>query len=298
MSKNKILLIGKNGQLAEAIQKEAGGFDFEVIAFDRKELDITDHSKVSEILNKIKPDVLINTSAYQVVQKCEENPYEAMAINFIGVQNLATICKKMGIVFVTYSSDYVFDGDKGSSYIESDQPNPLQIYGLSKLAGECATLGIYPQKSFVIRTSGLYGGIKGSPEKGNFVLNIVKEAQEKEALEVSSEQIVSPTYAGDLAKATLQLLVNQASPGIYHLVNEGECSWYEFTKEIFRLAEIKTNLSPIDRGGVSAKNGATTGKVRRPKYSVLKNIKAKDAGITLPSWQKGLASYLEFLKIK
>lgn len=299
MTPKKILLVGKNGQLAGAIQAEADSFGFEVTAFDRQEMDATDWAKVEEKLDLIKPDILINTAANQVVLKCEENPQEAMAVNFLAVQNLARECKKRNVVFVTYSSDYVFDGEKGSAYEEDDQPNPLQIYGLSKLAGEYATLGTYPDKSFVVRTAGLYGGEKGSPEKGNFVLNIMKEAKEKAKanahMEVSSEQIVSPTYAGDLARATLQLLTLEAKPGIYHLVDEGSCSWYEFTKKIFKLAEINVPLSPIDRGGLSAKGGGTTGKVRRPKFSIPKNTKAKALGIVLPSWQEGLRSYFKFL---
>ena len=169
MKKKTILLIGKNGQLAGALQANAENFGFAVMAYDRTEMDVTNWSQVAEKLALVKPDILINTSAYQVVQQCEENPLQAMAINFLAVQNLARVCKKENIIFVTYSSDYVFDGEKGGTYEESDTPNPLQIYGLSKLAGEHAALSVYPEKSFVIRTSALYGGKNGSPEKGNFV---------------------------------------------------------------------------------------------------------------------------------
>lgn len=299
MSK-KILVIGKNGQLAGAIQIEAKSLGFEVTALDRKEMDITNWDQVDRKLDEIKPDIVINTAVNQILQKCEDDPKEAMEINFLSVQHLARRCKKVGATFVTFSSDYVFDGEKGSTYEENDEPHPLQIFGLSKLAGENSALSVYPEKSFIIRTSGLYGGKKGSPEKGNFVLNIIKEAEDKIkagiGMEVSSEQIVSPTYAGDLSKAVLKLLEIEADPGIYHLVNEGECSWYEFTKEIFKLAEIKIPLSPIDRGGVSGKGGLAVGKVRRPKFSVLANNKAKSLGITLPSWQTGLNSYFRFLK--
>jgi len=165
------------------------------------------------------------------------------------------------------------------------------MYGLSKLAGEYAALNLYSEGTFLIRTCGLFGGKIGSPEKkGNFVLNIMKEARDEEIIEVSSEQIISPTYAGDLSKATLKLLKKEAAPGIYHLVNEGFCSWADFTKEIFKLAGIKTEVVPVDRGGES-------GGVRRPKFSVLENKKAKALGIELPSWQEGLKSYFEFLKI-
>lgn len=295
MAAKKILIVGKYGQLSEALQITGKALRYEIFAFDRKEMDVTSWPAVREKLDDVKPDILINTAVNQILQNCEENPIGAMEINFLAVRNLAETCKKRGIIFITFSSDYIFDGEKGSSYEENDRPNPLQVFGLSKLAGEYAALSIYPEKSYIVRTSALYGGSEGSPEKGNFVLNIIKESSEKKALEVSSEQVVSPTYAGDLSEAIFELISKKAEPGIYHLVNEGQCSWYEFTKEIFRLGGIKTKLSPIDRGGVSAKGGAAVGRVKRPKFSILKNIKAEALGITLPSWQSGLNSYFDFL---
>ncbi|MHA1410901.1 MAG: SDR family oxidoreductase, partial [Candidatus Odinarchaeia archaeon] len=210
----------------------------------------------------------------------------AMAVNFVAVNRMAKLCREREITFVTYSTDYVFDGEKEAPYKENDYPNPLQIYGISKLAGEYAALNTYPERTFIIRTCGLYGGKEGSPEKkGNFVLNIIKEARNKEITEVSSEQIVSPTYAGDLSRATLKLLNSKANAGIYHLVNEGYCSWYEFAREILKLAGINKEIRPVDRDGLS-------GKTKRPKFSALKNTKAKVAGVGLPSWQEGLRSYL------
>jgi len=283
----KILLIGKSGQLGSEIMKDADSFNFALFSFDRKELDVRKESQVKEKIEEVAPDILINTSAYHVVPKCEENPLEAMEVNFLAVKNLAKLCKEKKIIFVTYSTDYVFDGEKGSPYDENDKPNPLQIYGISKLAGEYAALNLYPEGTFVIRTSGLYAGKAGSPEKnGNFVLNIIKEAQNKEIIEVSSEQVVSPTYAGNLSKATLKLLNNKTDPGIYHLVNKGCCSWYEFTKEIFKLTKINKKIKPVNRSGVNEE-------VRRPKFSALRNTKAKALGIKLPSWQEGLKSYFK-----
>ena len=345
----KILLIGKTGQLGSEIIKDAFSFGFEIVGFEQEELDVTNHLQVKEKIEKIKPNIVINTSAYQVVSMCQENPMVAMEINFIAVLNLARICKENDIIFITYSSDYVFDGTKGVPNEEDDAPNPLQMYGMSKLAGEYAALHAYPaalnyetpitnnfsvilskfgleiRKNFqadalrkpensikfpsakfgknpakefrnsepdgvfIIRTCGLYGGKIGSPQKGNFVLNIIKEAQDKKVVEVSVEQMVSPTYAGDLSRATLKLLNSKAKFGIYHLVSEGECSWYEFTQEIFKLAGITKELKPINRSGVD-------GKIKRPKFSALKNTKAKVLGIVLPFWQEGLKAYFEFLK--
>lgn len=285
----KILLIGKTGQLGGKILKDSPSFGFEIFGFNKEEVDVTNESQVEEKIEKIKPDILINTSAYHIIQKCEENPLEAMKVNFLAVDKMAKLSKKYHIKFITYSTDYVFDGNKGAPYEEDDECNPLQIYGISKLAGEYAALSPYPEGTFIIRTCGLYGGERGSPEKGgNFVLNIIKEAQGKEVIEVSSEQIVSPTYAGNLSKATLKLLNSKGRAGIYHLVNEGYCSWYEFAKEIFKLAKIDKKLKPVDRGGLEER-------MKRPKFSALKNTKAKVLGIKLPPWQEGLKFYLDEL---
>lgn len=281
----KILLIGKTGQLGVEIMKNAAPLDFEIFGFEKNELNVTDELQLREKIKSIRPDVVINTSAYHVVPLCEKNPLPAMVVNFLAVRNLARICKEQGAVFVTYSTDYVFDGQKGTPYQEDDLPNPLQVYGVSKLAGEYAALHEYSEGTFIIRTCGLYSGKTGSPEKGgNFVLTMLQQAKGEKNIEVSSEQMISPTYAGDLSKATLALLNSQAKPGTYHLANEGQCSWYEFAQEIFRLANISKKITPVNRGG-------DNGGMKRPLFSALKNTKAKALGIQLPSWQEGLKSY-------
>lgn len=282
----KILLIGQTGQLGQSLIKDASLFDFKIISFVRKELDITNPAQLEKNIAELKPNILINTSAYHVVPKCEEKPELAFLINSIAVHQAAKICQKYQIQFVTYSTDYVFDGTKRSPYIEDDYPNPLQIYGLSKLAGEYAVLNYYPKKSFVIRTCGLYGGKEGSPQKGgNFVLSIIEQVKKQTVTEVACEQIISPTYAGDLSKATLKLLKKNTKGGIYHLVNEGHCSWYQFAREILKLAKINKKLIPVDRSGKS-------GNMNRPLFSALKNTKAKKLGVVLPPWQTGLKTYL------
>jgi dTDP-4-dehydrorhamnose reductase len=284
-----ILLTGRTGQLGSELLKDALSFGFKILGFDKKELDITNEAQMKEKIEEINPDILINTAAYHVLSKCEENPLEAMRVNFLAVWNLAKLCRQRKTAFVTFSTDYVFDGEKQEPYEENDSPNPLQMYGVSKLAGEYAALNSYPEGVLVVRPCGIFGGKEGSPEKGgNFVLNIMKEAKEKDVVEVSSEQIVSPTYAGDLSKAVLKLLATDAKPGIYHLVNQGRCTWHEFAEEIFKLAGIKKEIKPIDRQGFS-------GGIKRPKLSALKNEKARALGIELPSWQEGLKSYFDFL---
>jgi len=290
MEKKTILIIGKNGQLAQALLSQASSFDFnKIVAFNREELNVLDEVKLKEVLADIKPDIVVNTSTMQVMSQCENDPYGAFKINFLAVKNLANLCKENKAILVTFSSDYVFSGRQDRLNEEIDKTEPLQMYGLSKLAGEYAVLTVYPEGTYVIRTCGLYGGLFGSPDKGNFVLNMIKEAQAKDLIEVSSDQIVSPTFADDLSKAVLKLLDLKAEPGIYHLINEGSCSWYEFTQEIFKLANIKKELRGVDRGGFS-------GNSNRPKFSALKNVKAKALGVSLPTWQQGLKTYIDFLK--
>lgn len=284
----KILLIGKNGQLGSEIDRQARGLQFKIHSFGREELDITDYHSVRRQIQKHKPGFVVNASAFHVVPDCEAYPEKAFAINAIALKSLADICTEYNSKLVHYSSDYIFDGLKGSLYTENDKPCPLQIYGISKVAGEQIVLQ-YALDSIVIRTSGLYGGKSGSrAKKGNFVLTILKQIKGKKSLEVSSEQIVSPTYSTDLAFATLKLLQNRSAKGIFHLVNEGFCSWAEFASEIVKIKRLPTKIIPVDRKGMA-------GSLRRPLFSALKNIKASKLGVKFPSWQDALRRYLTFL---
>lgn len=285
----KIILIGKNGQLGKEIDSQGRDRGYEIKAFGREELDITNSEKIKSEIELFNPDVLINASAFHVVPICEEKPEEAFLINAISLKEVSAICAQENIKFVTYSTDYIFDGLKGTPYEEEDKPNPLQIYGLSKLAGEFIALN-YSETSIVIRTCGVYGGIHGSnSKKGNFALNILEQAKKEKIIEVSSEQIVSPTYSFDLAKATLDLLNNKDVKGVYHLVNEGYCSWAEFASEIIKDKSLSTKIIPVDKKGMA-------GSLKRPLFSALKNTKAANLGVSLPSWEDAIKRYLETIK--
>ena len=284
----KVLLIGKNGQLGKEIDQQSKKKEYEVYSFGREELDITNWKVVKSKIEDIKPDTIVNASAFHVVRQCEDEPEQAFLINAITLKRIAEICSEKNIKFVTYSTDYVFDGIKGSPYEESDMSNPLQIYGLSKLAGEYITLN-YSTTGIVVRTCGVYGGEEGSrSKKGNFALSILRQAKKERVIEVSSEQIVNPTYAVDLAKATLDLLTHEEIAGIYHLVNEGYCSWAEFASEIIKAKGLFTKIIPVDRKGMA-------GSLKRPLFSALKNTRAKKLGIELPSWQDALKRYISTL---
>lgn len=280
----KIFIFGKTGQLGEQLYLQGISRKHKVIGFSHGELDITDKKAVETMVKKINPDIVFNATAYHVVLDCEVYPEKAFVVNAIAVRDIAEICYDLNIRFVHYSTDYVFDGKKGSPYEENDLPSPVQTYGVSKVAGEYMAL-VFNPKSIVIRASGVYGGKHGSrSKKGNFALNILKE-KNKKTLEVSSEQVVNPTYSLDLAVATYELIKNKNVNGIYHLANEGYCSWAEFAAEIMKLVRSKTKIIPVDRSGQS-------GGARRPLFSALKNSRAAKLGVKLPSWQDAIRRYI------
>jgi dTDP-4-dehydrorhamnose reductase len=281
----KILLIGKTGQLGGEILRNGGTHD--IFAPGRDVLDVTCPSAMESLLRDHRPEVVINTAAFHNVPLCEVEWARAFQVNSVAVRNLATVCREVNALFVTFSSDYVFGGEKRTPYLEDDRPFPLQIYGMSRLAGEYAALSAAPDHAVVIRTCGLYG-ISGARSKGgNFVDHRIEDAKRNRTLEMSCDQVVCPTYACDLSIAVLALIQHpRLEPGIFHLVNEGECNWYEFTKAIYDTLKIESILTPVDRRGLS-------GTMRRPLYTVLANSKARALGVALPHWRDGLGRYLK-----
>lgn len=279
-----ILLIGRTGQLGGSILKENNSH--RIYSPYRTELDIESEESCERTIAKFCPDVVINTAAFHNVPQCEVEPNRAFEINCLAVRELAAICKKMNVRLVTFSTDYVFGGEQNKPYCEDDRTYPLQMYGISRLAGELSALATAPQHAVVIRTCGLYGLSGASSKGGNFVDKRIADAQTNSELEMGYDQVVTPTYTDDLAQAVLKLIEHpELESGIYHLVNEGECTWFEFTKAIYELMGINVSVCPVDRGGMS-------GEMRRPLYSVLSNTKARALGITLPHWRNALGRYL------
>lgn len=300
----KLLIIGKTGQLGSALIKGATASGHKIIAPSRQEFNISNKEKFLELLLEHKPDVVINTAAFLDVYLCEMEPENAFKYNCIFPIRMAKMCNDSNIKFVTFSTDYVFDGIKREPYVETDPPHPLQMYGLSKLAGEYGALS-YNKNSIIIRTCGLYGNRedkesnkesskKSNKEskggKGNFVDNRLKDAQLNNKIEISSEQVACPTFAGDLSKVTLKLMEYPDAHGIYHLVNEGSCTWHEFTKEIFNILDISREVVPVNRGGIF-------GGVRKPLYSVLKNKRVEQYNIKMPHWKDALKRYIQMNNI-
>lgn len=283
-----ILLIGKTGQLGGSILSEPRGH--RIHAPGRDELDIESKESCERAIEELRPDVVINTAAFHNVPQCEAEPLRAFAVNCQAVRDLAAICRRMGTLFVTFSTDYVFGGEKRTPYQEDDKPAPLQMYGVSRLAGEHIALATAPEHTLVVRTCGLYG-ISGAVSKGgNFVDKRIADASHLSEVEMGSDQVVSPTFTGDLADAVLRLIEHpQRGSGIYHLVNEGECTWSEFTETIYRILGIDIRVKAVDRGGMS-------GDMRRPLYSALANTRAQSLGIVMPHWHDALERYLAIKK--
>ena len=280
----KILLIGKTGQIGSDILRN--NIHHQIYAPERESFDICSRDTFNAVIDDYRPHVVINTVSFHDVPLCEADPFSAFSVNCVAVRDLAIACNRIGSLFVTFSTDYVFDGEKQAAYQEDDKPSPLQLYGISRLAGEYAALSASSGNTIIIRTCGLYG-MSGSHSSGaNFVDQRIQDAKTHASLVMGGDQIVSPTYTHDLSKAVLQLIEHpQRTPGVYHLVNEGKCSWYEFTKAIFEIRGLTVKLNPMDRSGKS-------GEMNRPLYTALANTKARALGIVLPTWRDALERYL------
>jgi dTDP-4-dehydrorhamnose reductase len=281
----RILLIGSSGQLGSDLIKNNPSHD--IVAPDKTELDVTRSDTIAAAIKDSCPDWVINTAAFHNVPLCEEQPEQAFRANCVAVRDLALACKAYGARLMTFSTDYVFNGERRKPYREDDCPEPLQIYGISKLAGETIARAVAADRVIVVRSCGLYGQSGAASKGGNFVDNRIRDGRALTALDMACDQTVCPTSTDDLSKAVYDLIAKPSLGfGIYHLVNEGECTWYEFTKAIYEYLNIKMQVSPIDRGG-------RTNSMRRPLYSVLDNIRARALGIRLPPWQDALKRYLQ-----
>jgi dTDP-4-dehydrorhamnose reductase len=282
----RIAVIGANGQLGNDVQRAFADAGDQVCPLTHAEIEIADIDSVSRGLRQVEPHVVVNTAAMHHVENCELHPGQAYAVNALGARNLAIASREISSVLIHVSSDYVYDGRKGSPYDEEDVPLPLNVYGNSKLAGEYFVRCI-AEKHFVVRTSALYG-TTGCRAKGgqNFIQLMLRLAKERGEVCVVDDEIVSPTSTSELARQLVALSRSQCY-GLYHATAEGSCSWYEFARLIFSLTNTRAKLR------VAAPNEFRT-KVPRPKCSVLENRALKSQGLNkFEPWQNGLRAYLE-----
>ena len=292
----RILVTGKNGQLGRSIQKIVGtdtkidnnqsSNDF--IFVGREELDLSSEGNISHYFsNNDKFDIIINCAAYTAVDKAEQEVELANQINHLAVKQLASIANKQQAKLIHISTDYVFDGESDKPYTETDTPNPINVYGKTKLAGEKTLQAVMPMNAIIIRTSWLY-----SEYGNNFVSTMLRLGEERGEISVVNDQIGSPTYATDLAKIILHIIktkefkeMGQVAQ-IYHYSNKGKCSWHEFAKEIFKIVEVSCKVNPI-----ATQQYPTP--ANRPMNTIMSTDKIiQKFNINIIPWQESLARCL------
>jgi len=281
----KLVVTGANGQLGQAFVRELTRRSIQFWAVERTDCDITKAEQVHELLDVQRPSVLINCAAYNLVDDAEGNRTAAFDVNTEAVKILAHACKARGIKFVHYSSDYVFDGKKGSPYLEEDATNPVNVYGLSKYVGESALRTILSDH-LVFRTSWVYG--KG---KQNFLHKLSQWAQHRSEIKISDDEVSVPTSVEDIVSVTLKALDKRIA-GLYHLTSSGYASRYQWAEAFVKAAGLTTKLVPVPRSSFGLK-------AQRPPFSAMSNEKiAKELNIRIPSWQEGVEKYVRSMEEK
>lgn len=279
----KIAIIGADGQLGSDLVKILEGND--VFPLFYPDFDITKPERTKNILSQLSLEFVINTAAFHRVDECEDDPVSAFEVNALAVRNLALICQELDLVLVHFSTDYVFDGKKETPYVEEDPPHPLNVYGVSKLAGEYFVRTIL-KSFFLIRTCGLYGEAGCWGKGSNFVDTVISLGKKNDPIRIVNDQTVTPTSTSELALRIKELIQTQHY-GLYHLTNEGQCTWFEFAETIFSLVGKSPRLLPVDSDSYGAR-------ALRPSYSVLKNRNAKKVGLSeFSHWKGALKQYLK-----
>ena len=283
MSLGRVLITGAGGQLSSDFEEALAG-RAEVTALSRAELDVADDATLESVMAG-GFDLVLNCAAFHNVDACEQEEDRAFEVNARAVKRLAQRCQEDGGQLVHVSTNYVFDGGREEPYGEEDLPRPLNVYGLSKLAGEHAALA-YCDRALVVRTAGLYGRHGSASKGGNFVVRMIARAREQGALQVVVDQRLTPTYTADLAGGILDAVARDAT-GVVHLTNEGECNWHEFTRTIVELAGLDVEVTPTT-------TETPPGSVRRPLNGMLARPRADELALPrLRHWREALEDYLE-----
>jgi dTDP-4-dehydrorhamnose reductase len=284
-----IAVLGAEGQLGRDLVPRLGP---NVVPLTRADIDLARPETIGPVLERIRPRVVVNCAAYNLVDRAETEREAAFAVNAWGVQALAKACGDAGCKLVHFSTDYVFGlhGTRTAPFDVGDAPGPVSVYGLSKLAGEYLVRSALADH-LLIRTCGLYGVWGTGGKGGNFVETMLRVAGQGKPLRVVHDQRCSPSYTADVADTTAAL-IRADTRGLFHVTNAGSCSWYELAAEAFRLVGVKADLTPI----TSAEFGAAA---KRPPFSVLSNAKLGSAGVAPPRpWQEALAAYLQERQLK
>jgi len=288
MAMHKILITGANGQLGWELGQLAATYPaFEFVLVDRSQLDLSFPETFEKIIQTIAPDCIVNTAAYTAVDKSETEKELSYTVNATAVQALASICKNLAIPFITYSTDYVFDGEATQPYTISTKVDPVNFYGSTKAAGEKMAMEAN-EDTIIIRTSWVF-----SSHGNNFVKTMMRLMKERAQLNIVADQKGRPTYARDLAIATMQMMeamnAGKSIKGVYHFANQGETTWYDFAAKIKAIAGLTCEVQPIE-----TKDFPTPAK--RPAYSVLDTSKIEhDLAIDIRHWEDALKDCMNHL---
>ena len=280
----KYVVIGANGQLGQDLVSTLRAAGQDVTGLTHKEIAVEDMASVRQACERTSANVLINTAAYHKVDDVEQHPDLAFAVNGVGAYNLAVVCRDMDMVLAHMSTDYVYSGAQNKAYTEADPVNPVNMYGVSKAAGEMAIRSICPSH-FIVRSAGLYGSAGPSGKGLNFVDLMLRLADSGKPIRVVDDQITTPTSTKTLAGQILAIIDTNAY-GTFHATCQGECTWFDFARQIFSIRQLTPDLSPQS----TQESGA---RAKRPSYSVLDNNQLKQLGADImPPWQDALAEYL------
>ena len=279
---DKVLIFGSTGQLGtDLVSVLQNSGKFEVIPLTHQDADCADDAAVRKAVLYLRPQFVINSAAYVRVDDCEDHASEAFAVNAIGALNIARACAEVDACCVYISTDYVFDGEKKTPYVESDPTNPINVYGTSKLAGELLVRQTAP-RWLIVRVSSLFGKTGARGKGGNFIETVLSKARQGETLKVIDDIRISPTYTRDAAAAIAQLLKDNMT-GIVHAANSGFCTWFDLAKTALEFCNLPAQIMPVSLTTYPAR-------ARRPRNSALANETMR-AG-KLCSWRNALKSYL------
>ncbi len=279
----RILVVGAAGHLGSAVARHLAA-SADVTATTRSDLDVRDHLAIEDTMRRVRPDVVVNCSAYTDVDRAEDEPLEALEINAFAVKRLAAAAGAAGAAFVHYSTDFVFDGTANRPYTEDDEPNPRSTYACSKLIGEW--FAREARRHYVLRVESVFGSLapssSGRRTSVDRILDAILEGREAR---VFVDRTVSPSSSLDVARATQALLQNGAPAGLYHCVNSGSCTWEELAREAARQLNVEPRLATVRMLDVKLR-------AERPLYCALANAKLSAAGVAMPSWQTALGCHL------
>ena len=278
----RVVVTGASGQLGAAVVEDFRTAH-DTVPLTRRDADLTDDAAVAAAVDRVGPEVIVNCAAYNDVDGAEDHPIEALNANAFAVRALARAAERLGATLVHYSTDFVFDGTAVRPYSEEDRPNPRSVYATSKLLGDWFAFDA--PRAYVLRVESLFGRAPNGPEPRGSVASILSRLMAGESPKVFIDRTISPTYVVDAARATRELVERAAPAGLYHCVNSGACTWFEFARELAHRLGLEAALTPVRTNHVALR-------AARPLYCVLSNEKLRRVGIEMPAWQDAVRRFV------